>query len=237
MIPFLRSWEASQVMDDNASGSTGLPIRTRGRDRCPCCGAAIHSAAHERPFKIVDAMILVASSALAFLILRPMMSETVLGRPGWPRYLAVTVALLVSLTPTTLYLRLRQPRPRLTRLARQPGFAASLAGTAVLLLGALAIGLLALVRLARQGRASRIAGMIPNPRTTYPQDPAWWLGVVLHFGAVVGPAVMGAWLLLAFSGRRRPAKGWLDPLGRIIGTAWIILFIINCCARLAYLKN
>lgn len=207
-----------------------VPLPGGGR-RCPCCGAIVPPPRGDRRFTIIDAMILVAASAVAFVVVRPIINGRLQGQPWWASYLAAVMGFLVAWTPTVLILRSRRPRPPLRRLTRQPGFAAGLAGTSVVLLGALAIGLLALVRFARRGMAVR-AGLPLRP-----PNSAWWLGVVLHFGAVVGPAVIGAWLLLAFSGRRRPSGGWLDLLGRALGTAWIILFVINCCARLAYLRD
>jgi hypothetical protein len=182
-------------------------------------------------------MILVAASAVAFGIVRPIIAARFLqNQPRWASYLAAVMAVLVTWTPTVLLLRLRRPRPPLHRLARQPGFAAGLAGTAIVALGALTIGLIALVRVARRGMAVRAGVRLRSTDPSWwPPDSSWWLGVVFHLGAVVGPAVIGAWLLLALSGRRRPSWGWLDLLGRALGIAWIILFIISCCARLAYL--
>jgi hypothetical protein len=171
-------------------------------------------------------MVLVAASAVAFVIVRPLVTGRLQDQPDWARYLAVVIGGLVAWTPTVLILRLRGPRLTLRRLSRQPGFAAGVGSTAIL-----AIGLLALVRVSRRGMAVRAGVRLPPP------DPSWWLGVVLHFGAVVGPAVIAAWLLLAFSGRRRPSRGWLDLLGRALGIAWIILFLVNCCARLSYLRD
>jgi hypothetical protein len=181
-------------------------------------------------------MILVAASAVSFVILRSPMRGALQSEPGWTHYLAAALCGLVSWTPALLFLRLRNPRPPLRRLARQPGFAASLAGTSIIAIGGFAIGLLALVRVSRRGAIAGIARFGPRMPTRVP-DPSWWLGVVLHFGAIVGAAIIGAWLLLAFSGRRRPAKGWIDPLGRVLGVLWIVLFVINCCARLSYLRD
>jgi len=79
--------------------------------------------------------------------------------------------------------------------------------------------------------AARLNARLPTP------DPSWWMGVVFYFGVIVGPAVIEAWLLLTLSGRRRPTKGWPDRLGRAIVLAWIVLFLIYCCARLASLRD
>jgi hypothetical protein len=205
--------------------------------RCPHCGTYLPSSRTDRRFSISDAMLLIAASAVSFVIVRAFVIGSLSREPGWSHYLAMVLGGLISWTPATLFLRLRRPRPTLRRLARQPGFAASLAGTSIIAIGGLAIAILALVRVVHRGAIAGIVlpigARVPIPTP----DPRWWLGVVLHFGALVGPAIIGAWLLLAISGRRRPAKGWIDPLGRILGILWIVLFVINCCARLAYLRG
>ena len=218
------STDAMTALTTDSLGSVGPGTR------CPCCGAKLPTRI-ERRFSILDAMTLVVASALAFALIRPVMLDEPVGLPAWGRWLTASVGVLVTWTPTVLWLRLRHPRPPLRRLARQPGFAASVVGTGILALGALATGLLALLRTARQGMGVRGGMLLRTP------DPLWWVGVVLHFAAVVGPAVLAAWLILALSGRRRPARGWLDRLGRLIGLAWIVLFVINCCVRLAYLQG
>src|SRR5687768_4597770 len=80
-----------------------------------------------RRFTMMDAMILVAASAVAFVIVRPVVDGPLMLRhePGWARYLAGFVGGLVAWTPAVLFLRLRNPRPTIRRLSRRPGFAAS----------------------------------------------------------------------------------------------------------------
>ncbi len=204
---------------------------SRTENRCPTCGAIRLLRRGHRRFTLIDGMTLVAASAVAFVLMRPLMTGMVLDPAKWGFYLALSICWLVAWTPTVFLLQLRRPRPHLRRLTRQPGFAASLAGTAILALGVFAVAILALLRAARPAIATS-SGPLPLPR-----DPLWWVGVGLHFGAEVGPAVIGAWLLLAVSHRRRPSHGWLDQLGRLIGAAWIILFVINACARLANLRG
>jgi hypothetical protein len=191
----------------------------------------LRPSAAERKFTIVDAMILVAASAVAFVIVRPVITSGLQRAPRWAIYLAAAMAWLITWTPTVLLLRLRRPRPPLRRLGRQPGFAAAVAASSILTLTAFAIALLALVRLARRGALLGVGRPVPKP------TPGWWMSVVLEMGVAVGPAVLGAWLLLALSGRRRPARGWLDALGRVLGAAWIVLFVIHCVARLSWLKG
>ncbi len=202
----------------------------RSDGRCPCCGTMLPSRT-ERRLTILDAMVMVVATAGTLALSRPFLGAGNPGRSGWVGPLAILVGVLVTWTPTVLWLRLRQPRPTVRRLARQPGFAAGVVGTSILALGVVATVLLTLIRLARQGMTRRVGGFQPS------DDPLWWNGVVLHFAAVVGPAVIAAWIVLALAGRRRPVRGWIDGLGRAIGAGWIILFVINCCFRLAYLQG
>lgn len=204
--------------------------------RCPQCGTLLPSYRTDRQFFLSDAMILVAASAISFVILRSPLSRAFEREPGWAYWLAAVLCGLVSWTPALLLLRLRSPRPLLRLLTRQPGFAATLAGTSIIVLATFVIGLLALVRVSRRGAISGMTRFAPNMPKRLP-DPYWWLGVVLHFGALVGPTILGAWLLLVVSGRRRAAKGWIDLLGRVLGILWIALFVINCCARFGHLRD
>lgn len=98
-------------------------------------------------------------------------------------------------------------------------------------LAALSVGVPGLIRTARVGGMARNGFPPPAP------DPWWWLGVISHFAFLIGPAVIVSWILLALSGRRRPVRNWLDVLGRAIGIAWIVVFVINCGARLSYLSH
>lgn len=195
--------------------------------RCPCCGATIGSPRGDRRFTLLDAMVLVAASAVAFVIVRPVVAPSPLGVPAWGIVLAFFIAGLVAWTPAALALRLRSPRPSIRKLCRQPGFAASLAASAILSLGVLATALLALIRAVRRYPP----GSPPLP------DPTWWVGVVLQIGPFVGPAVIAAWIVLAVTGRRRPSRNWLDVLGRVLGAGWVVLFLINCCVLLARLSG
>ena len=188
-------------------------------------------AEDRRRFGLGDLMILVAAMAVTLGLVRSVVTAS--GRvPAWGYCLAVAVAGALAGTPALLALRLRAPRPSLPELTRQPGFAASLAGTAVLGLGAIAIGILAVLRLARR------VVIVPGSPPPFRQSGSdWWQGVVVHFVPNVGPAIIAAWLLLALSGRRCPGRGWLDPLGRALGVVWIIIFVINACLRLDSLQK
>ena len=112
-------------------------------------------------------------------------------------------AMLVA--PWTLALlraHLRQPRPRLRRLARRPGF---VVGFAALLSYAAAWPL--------QYLASAATGA------------TLWFGdfdVHVYIATIpVGFAAGSAWAVLALAGRALPARDWLDRTGCALGLYWI----------------
>jgi hypothetical protein len=178
----------------------------------------------DRRFTMRDAMILVASAGAGLAILAPLQEGPLKVWPQWSVYLAYYNIGLLALTPTALTLRLIGPRPLMHRLARQPGFAASVAGSTILALGVLATGILTLVRLIKDDL---------GPSSPPPLNPMEWAGIVLYFTPIVGPSILATWVMLAVSGHRRPVASWLDYLGRGIGVGWIILFVIETYVRLA----
>ncbi len=111
-----------------------------------------------------------------------------------------TLCLVFTLMLALIPLRLRRPRPRLSALARQPGFAACCAGTA-----ALAAGIL--ITIMTRHRFS-------SGYTAY----FFWASCA-SWGDSMVP---GAWLFLALCGRWRAKADWIDRLGRILGAFWII---------------
>ena len=105
---------------------------------------------------------------------------------------------LACLTLGWLVMRLRQPRPRLVLMARQPGVAAALAVGVIL-----APAVVAAVAVAGWGNPYR---WVTPLTTTWPK---------------VGPAVAMIWLALFVTGRRRSERGWIDRIGRFLGALWI----------------
>lgn len=202
--------------------------------RCACCGAALKLVKGDRRFTLLDAMILVAASAVAFLLARSVFNNWYVKRlPNWGEILAIVIAILTTWTPTVLFLKLRSPRPTLRRLSKQPDFVATLAATSILCLEALGLAILWLVRIARRGVWAKQGRPIRTPTL----DSYWWIEVVIMFTGAIGAAVLASWVVLVVSGRHRASWGWLDLLGRTLGGLWVALFIINCCARLAQLRD
>jgi hypothetical protein len=186
-----------------------------------------------RTFTILDAMILLAATAIAFAWSRETTSRIVLFRPihrssqtfreptkaeiwqqlikrfplsTWVQ-LAVRVAIpfLVMWTATILGLSFRQPRQPVGEFSKTPGFAACLAGTMAITIDAFWI------------------------TVHYLASSSSWSGlnILTTVNSVdVSFAVAGAWLMLIVLGVWTPEQSWLDRFGRFLGVAWIGLAVL-----------
>lgn len=172
-----------------------------------------------RKFTLIDALVLMAALAIAFYPIRDYLDfidrrHTVLSLgPVWTfvsiwragTLLSGMLAPLgVSLSLALWVLRLRQPRPNLARLFRQPGMiacTATVAETSIFLLKVLL----------SEYYLQRTTGFMP---------PLYGLWIVrLPWN---GEVVAIAWLVLWLSGSWRPEATWIDRAGRALGIYWII---------------
>ncbi len=182
-----------------------------------------------RRFTMMDAMILVAATAVALMMVRPVFVNSMFGVRIWTRTFAAIGGGLVAWTPTVLLLRLRPPRPTVRRLARQPGFVAGVAVSTILALYALAGGIVVLVRTAKQwGPAPAMPGRLETTIASL------WAQETLTLGLAGGLTVIATWVVLAVGGRCRPSRDWLDILGRVLGILWIVLFVIYAYNHITY---
>jgi hypothetical protein len=148
----------------------------------------------------------------------------------WDRFDFLATALLVCAmtiaVPTTLaalVMRLRQPRHRWRKLARQPGLVACLVP-----LPSLAAALMFTVLNVLS--VNQTTPVFKNG-TTYAQQASVWVQGFAEWGALLGGfAVLVAWSTLILGGRWRPEPTWLDRLGRLIGMVWIVLALVACFA-------
>lgn len=192
-----------------------------------------------RPFTILDGMILVAAVACAFGLHRAVVDAVhshayntfaMVSRLQdlSQRVLEVEFPLLVTLTPAVLVMRLRRPRPRWRRLLRQPGMVACCA--AILPIAGALLGLRQFFRFLSDTTVIDRGDII-----SYRIGPP--LGVLFgSVGAPVGFWVLGAWLILALSGRRRPEKSGIDRVGRLVGIGWISITVMTALSNLAALR-
>ena len=175
-----------------------------------------------RPFTLSDAMALLAATAVGLALVCGLMEVPQL-RSGTLRRMGLAAPLAAAWALTLLGLRLRRPRPSLRRLARQPGTAA---GIMVLVALPVAAGWLLAARTidSFENLPPLILG-----RDGYPSFE--------RLTTTIGPLVLGAWLILALCGLRRPEPGWIDRLGRLLGAYWIVLSLVICGGEVVHCRN
>jgi hypothetical protein len=185
----------------------------------------------ERRFTLLDAMILVAATAVGLALARewarmitmmgilaspeegllpelaPLTRQVVL---GWP---VVTMATLAVVA-----LRLRRPRPPRRRLFAPPGVVACVVAACVIALD-----------------LAHHALIMIEDYFQYPQpanDAVRWGELERRsFQTVastsVGFAVAASWLAMALARRWRPERTWIDRAGIVVGWLWIALVVIR----------
>ncbi|HEY2158002.1 MAG TPA: hypothetical protein VGH33_20405 [Isosphaeraceae bacterium] len=181
----------------------------------------------ERRFTLLDAMILVAATAVGLAIARrwtemaeatrlflspedgllpalaPLTRRVVL---GWPVVAMWTLALVA--------LRLRGPRPRAQRLFAPPGMVACVVAAVVM---AMEFAQVVVVE-------TEDWLQYPQPRHT----EARWHDLefrAIHTTATtsISFAVLAAWVVMVVTRRWRPERGWIDRAGRFVGCLSILL--------------
>jgi len=200
--------------------------------------ASAGPATSRRRFRLIDAMILVAATATALGVVewvscasdgelswsalleewRSIEQSATDGKgfdleavADWGSILALlTLPLAVSWTAALTFIRLLGPRPPLSRVARQPGLAATGAATlALLFVGLHGIGV----------------------SLTFGWEAA--LELILLQGSFLlamtspGPAVAAAWLVLAVTRRWKAERSWIDRLGRAVGVCWVVAAFVG----------
>jgi hypothetical protein len=189
---------------------------------------------------LLDVMALIAATAIGFYLVRTY-SLNVLNRDLThysfiPRLLLTIWAAILAVLPVPILwsialfgLRLRRPRPALRRLVREPGFVA--AGAVTLVVAVRLAGFLVLI--ARTFGRTTLGALYDVWAMSFFRGP---IGVATLYNSAyfassaigTSMAVAAVWLLLAASGRWRSEPGWLDGLGRVLGTFWIAIIPFSC---------
>jgi hypothetical protein len=179
-----------------------------------------------RTFTVFDTMMLVGATGCGFALYRHMRIDWMLRGPRGLLGLIVHVLaemplpFMIMWTVALLGLRLRQPRPALRRLARQPGLVACGAAMLALILEVAGIILGEIV----VPPSSVIARTVPPYlRLSLPRAILHSIRGTILLQVNAGCAVAGALLILALSGRWRSEPSWLDRSGRALGYAWMIV--------------
>ncbi|WP_165228102.1 hypothetical protein [Aquisphaera insulae] len=179
-----------------------------------------------RPFRLTDAMILLAAVAAGLWVNRPDWAFALLrwrqpvdAHNAFVHLLDLVTPHLAIGTMAALAITMRPPRPSIRRLARKPGAAACMAALAALVVIACWLGIT---------RATGRVVTFDDHATIPGHDGDWdfpgsaFSGrFLVLYGDRVGFAVAGAWLSLRLAGRWRAEPTWIDRLGRIMGWLWI----------------
>jgi hypothetical protein len=163
-----------------------------------------------RRFLVSDGMALVVAVAVGAAWTRTIYAdrmELFLRSPSGLIDTVTSVWMLLCPTASTLsvvilVMRLRGPRPRASRLVRQPGFEACLiASTGV-----------AVATVMEILHAAGVFRLHPHPHHEE-------LFIFLWFG--IGSMILGAWICLRMGGRWRAERSWIDRAGRALGMFWV----------------
>lgn len=170
----------------------------------------LRKARPTRRFALVDGMILVAATGVGVALLRPYLAS--FKRPNFvnsPSMRAIETTYGIWSTVAAcwmlalLVIQSRRPRPPLGRLVRRPGHVACCVAAVALAWGAL------------HGLVEYLC-LKPGWASFYSFQQTW-----IAASVPIGPAVEGAWIVLALSGRWRNDPGWVDRLGRFLGSLWV----------------
>ncbi len=182
--------------------------------------ATDRTSAPRRRFTLLDAMILVAATAVGYAGVRVTYHIMRVNPGEFLQFASVgdflnltfvlsllAMPVLASWTLTLIPLRLLAPRPRFRRLARQPGFAAAVAPTmaAMFLTPPIAFGEILSMNQSHWDPFLVIYPLVP---------------------ASLGVSVVVAWSLLLLGRRWRAEPSWIDRLGRALGAIWILLGLL-----------
>ncbi len=188
----------------------------------------VRTATPRRRFRLSDAMILLAATALGYGIIEGVV-RAVGGFLSWSalyaaltaprrhqpraatlsRLALLTLPLVVTWTLALIEIRLLRPRPRFRRLTRQPGMmAACAAGAVIVFVGLVSFAFVMVLRWESHADYFRAVFFVG--------------GLTVPFVPILcGLAVLVSWLTLLASRRWRAEPSWVDRLGRALGAVWI----------------
>jgi hypothetical protein len=181
----------------------------------------------KRPFRLIDGMVLVAATAVAFAIFRQSSPSTVnfntFGGIGeqylffWMRRLVPFPAMWsLALLAIAVFDRGTARRHR----TRHAGTVACCAAVVALSLTTLIASTFYVTHVLEEVGA--IPRVFSHPRNSHAMPPF----ANAPMEEIVGAAVLGAWSTMAASGRWKSQPSWIDRTGRVLGMIRIGLFLI-----------
>jgi hypothetical protein len=183
-----------------------------------------------RPFTLLDAVVLLAATALGIAGARQTWNEMVGLRPaipdaGWftvdgldqgAKLAMFLLPCLVAWTLATSVLILLRPRPPLRKVLRQPGAAACA-------IAAFCMALKLAGWLITDGLAAYFPAPVPEGERTL-HVPLWdrvQQEILEDLVDPIGYAIAGTWFLMLITRRLRCGSGYLDRLACMLGILWI----------------
>jgi hypothetical protein len=142
------------------------------------------------------------------------------------RSLPAALPCLATWTVALLVLRLNRPRPRLYRLALQPGAVATITATVGLFIGAVDFGLNTLWW-----------WLLRNEATPWRRVAFHSMEYLFEASSRITVALIAVGTIMLLSRRFRPERSWIDRTGRIVGLLWLTLAACRGWSELANLMN
>ncbi len=181
----------------------------------------------KRPFRIVDLMVLVAATAVAFAIyrngVRPGIAFTTFGgnNEAWLFFWMHQVTMFPAIWSIAVFvIDFFDRRKRRRRVARHAGVIACCAASVAVVVSSLVSSSFYIVHYLEDMQA--IPKILSHARQLHPPPP---LGEA-PLEAFVGAGVLGAWSALVISRNWRTEPSGIDRLGRLLGVTWIGLFLL-----------
>ncbi len=177
-----------------------------------------------RKFTVLDAMVLIAATGIAFVPIRLFLWENwhfpdEMSVPEiWRLGLEVNVSLIplaLSLSIALSLLSVTGPRPSRRRVYRRPGMAACTVALVYAILSTIGYAVFLYFSRALQG------GMFNDNSSMM-----LWIRIGMQPMFLVGGAVASVWIVMWLSGTWRAEPSWIDRAGRALGVYWIMISVL-----------
>jgi hypothetical protein len=163
-----------------------------------------------RSLKTLDLIVIILALAVGLSICRELfVSLPLLGEGNTSKWIIVGWPLAASLTLALLILRFIPPRPRMRRLALQPGVAACSSVILALIWG-----------------TAFSAWLVLSDPKTYGLGADFLGNVSEYFLRFASFGVVTAWTILGWAGQWGDSPDWIERVLRVLGIFWIAAGVI-----------